>query len=258
MSSLITNCYIPTPPWPVWTYIPGRAMDPEYYSDSPEDDPAPPPAPAPANNNEDDYDDDDSDESISIPRRRRSHSRRPATPSPPSDPAQDPFDDSDAENQPPSPHGPYDPNPPINHPDDNPENLLPDGSPVGSSGYIRAWSYGQYLFSDMDRGTDGSVYGHVSVRLRELIAWCMTDDPRYRPSLRWLEREVRTEIQHRYGHEPDDGLSATEMREWIKACLDAPLPKQAEGQAEGGGDAGEGGQEGEEGEGAYGGGDGQH
>jgi hypothetical protein len=230
-------------------------MDPAYYVDSPADDVAP--APGPAGDNQDDDDDDKSDESVPIHNRRRSRSRRTATPSPPSDPPQYPFDDSDAENQPPSPYGPYNPNYPAGDPDENPENLLPDGSPVGNSGYIRAWSYGQYLFSDMDRGSDASEYGHVSVRLRELIAWCMTDDPRYRPSLRWLEREVRMEIEKNYGHEPDEGLSATEMKEWIKACLDSPLPRQPRKEPAGGAGAGDGSHGGEQGKGAYGDGEGE-
>ncbi|EAQ84581.1 predicted protein [Chaetomium globosum CBS 148.51] len=245
MACLITQCYVPTPPWPMWTFIPGRALDPEYYSDSPEEDNAPAPAPGPAHYNGDDYDDENEEQ---IPPHHGHQTHYPAPPSspsyappPPSPPYAPPlyYDHAD--------HGyPFYPHPNPNHyPRQNHDDLLPDGAPVGGSGYIRAWSYGQYLFSDEDRGSDASEFGHVSVRLRELVAWCMTDDPAYRPSLRWLEREVREEIMRRYGEEPDGGLegeSTREVREWIKTCLDTPVPRQPKGQAAGVGGGGEGGE----------------
>ncbi|KAH6842483.1 kinase-like domain-containing protein [Chaetomium sp. MPI-CAGE-AT-0009] len=141
MACLITRSYLPTPPWPERTLIPGRGLDPSYHSDSPEG-------------------------------------------------------------------------------DDVPDALRT------ADGYLQVWSYGQYLLSDEDRGEDESEYGHVSPTLRQLVAQCLADDPRYRPSLAWLEQQISDHIREQWAEEPDDGESAREVREWIKECLDAPLPKQ--------------------------------
>ncbi|KAK3295083.1 uncharacterized protein B0H64DRAFT_344810, partial [Chaetomium fimeti] len=193
MACLITKCYPPAPPRPGRLIIPGRDLDPSYYSDAPDD-------------NDEENEENQPPVGYGSHTSWSSHNPLGTGTSAPPNPQQDYYGNANKEN--------YDP-------DDG-----PDGDPVGN-GYIRVWSYGHYLLSDEDEDDGGGgAHDHVSWTLRHLVAQCLADDPRYRPSLAWLEREISNNIQDRWGDEPDDGESSREVREWIKECLDVPVPRQ--------------------------------
>jgi hypothetical protein len=95
-------------------------------------------------------------------------------------------------------------------------------------GELRVWSYGAYLLGNNEE------YRHVDYYLRKLVAQCLCDNPRYRPRLRWLEREVRRTMEPDSDDNAEDGdggdddqggkraYSDEQIKRWMKKLWDEP------------------------------------
>ncbi|KAL1836116.1 hypothetical protein VTJ49DRAFT_5561 [Mycothermus thermophilus] len=92
----------------------------------------------------------------------------------------------------------------------------------------RVWSYGGWLLHNSEQ----IGLGRLSEELRTLIAWCLCDDPYYRPRLRVLERRIREAMRRRRYRDEMSGAAGTgvrrgnrndrDLQRWVAWMFDVP------------------------------------
>ncbi|KAL1837092.1 hypothetical protein VTJ49DRAFT_4289 [Mycothermus thermophilus] len=107
------------------------------------------------------------------------------------------------------------------------DSCLYDGPEANNPGeYIRVWSWGGYILQD-DENLD---YHKIDRELRILVAWCLADDPYYRPRLRVLERMLIARMEklnivdetRLNKTKPGRSKKDKELQRWVDIVFDKP------------------------------------
>jgi hypothetical protein len=98
--------------------------------------------------------------------------------------------------------------------------------------WVRVWSYGGFLLLKRNRQNPRAARGNVSVPLLRLIAWCLCDDPYYRPRLQQLQEEIRRGANANRRIDRLEGTGRTGPRprnttddaliDWVRLVFDQP------------------------------------